>query len=67
MEQINNNNRCCATCAYWLGQRTADRLGFVKVTSKMDSGKCGAKGLNESRQYQAGYSCSNYCKWPVLR
>ena len=20
MEQINNTNKCCATCAYWLGR-----------------------------------------------
>lgn len=67
MEQIQNSNRCCATCAYWLGQRIPNRLGFVEVMSKMDSGRCGTKGLNESRQYQAVYNCSNYCKWRVLK
>lgn len=67
MEQINNNIRCCATCAYWLGNRTPNRLGFVEVKSKMECAKCGSKALTESRVYQAAYSCSAYVKWQVLR
>lgn len=66
MEQINKTNRCCATCAYWLGQRFPHRLGYVEVISKMDGGRCAAKGLNEHRRYQAVYSCSGYCRWKVL-
>lgn len=67
MEQINKNVKSCATCAYWLGQRQPNRLGYVDVIRKTDSGRCGAKGLNESRQYQALYSCSNYCPWQMIR
>lgn len=67
MEQINSTNHCCATCAYWLGRRAPHRLGFVEVVSKMDGGRCGTKGLNDSRQYQAVYSCSKYRKWQALR
>lgn len=67
MEQIQNSHRCCATCTYWLGHRTPNRLGYVDVLSKMDSAKCGKKGLNESRTYQACYSCTNWSKWSVLR
>ncbi|MBR5479392.1 MAG: hypothetical protein IKU84_04375 [Clostridia bacterium] len=67
MAQITNNIRCCATCAYWLGERTPNRLNYVDVKSRMDSAKCGDKGLNESRTYQAIYCCSNYRKWPVLK
>lgn len=67
MEQINKSIKNCATCAYWLGHRIPDRLGFVCVTSRMDTGRCGAKGLNESRQYQAVYCCSNYKPWLVIR
>lgn len=66
MEQINKTIKCCASCAYWMGQRFFHRLGFVEVFSKMDGGRCGAKGLNESRKYQAAFSCGNYCKWQVL-
>lgn len=67
MEQINNSIRCCATCTYWLGHRTPNRLGYVDVLSKMDAAKCGNKGLNESRTYQACYNCSSWSKWSVLR
>ena len=67
MEQINKNTRNCATCAYWLGQRYPHRLGYVEVFSRMDSGRCGARGLNESRQYQAVYVCGKYCKWKMLK
>lgn len=67
MEQINKNIKNCATCAYWVGARQPNRLGFVEVRSKMDSGRCGAKGLNESRTYQATYSCSKYCSWQILK
>lgn len=67
MPQITNNTRCCATCAFWLGIRNPHRLGFVEVSSRMDSGRCSVKGLNESRKYQAVYVCSNYRKWQVLR
>ena len=67
MEQMNNNIKCCATCAYWLGSRAPNRLGFVEVRSKMDTSKCGKKALTESRTYQAGYSCNAYVKWQVLR
>lgn len=67
MSQITNFTRCCATCEYWLGIRNPHRLGFVEVSSRMDSGRCGAKGLNESRKYQAIYDCANYRKWQVLR
>ena len=66
MEQINKSIRNCATCAYWLGERIPNRLGYVEVESKMDTGRCGARGLNESREYQAVYCCSAYCKWQVL-
>lgn len=67
MAQINNNERCCATCVEWLGSRVPNRLGYVEVASKMVSGRCAAKGLNESREYQACYSCRNYCKWSALQ
>jgi len=67
MEQINKNNKCCATCAYWLGQRYPNRNGFVEVPFKIDSARCVARGLNESGQHQAIYSCNNYCKWQVLK
>ena len=67
MEQINKNLKYCATCAYWLGQRSPHRLGYVEVSSKMATGRCGARGLNESRQYQAIYTCSKYCPWQVLK
>lgn len=67
MEQINHTQRCCATCACWLGLRFPHRLGFVEVVSKMDGGRCGARGLNESRRYQAMYACRHYCKWEALR
>ena len=67
MAQIQKNNCCCATCAYWLGNRTPNRLGYVELGSRMDTGKCGAKALTESRQYQAVYYCANYCKWQVLK
>lgn len=67
MEQINKSIRTCATCAYWLGQRYLRRLGYVEVSRKTDTGRCGAKGLNESRQYQAIYTCSKYCPWQPLR
>ena len=67
MEQIHNSIRCCATCAYWLGQRYPHRLGYVEVFSRMDTARCCAAGLNESRQYQSSFSCGNYCRWQVLR
>lgn len=67
MEQVTNNSKCCATCAYWLGYRYPHRLGFVEVNSKMDKGACGSDNPNIRRSYQAIYSCRNYCKWQVLR
>lgn len=67
MEQINQNNRCCATCAYWLGRRTPHRLGFVEVFRKTDTARCGAGNLNESRLYQAVYLCGSYRKWRLLK
>lgn len=42
MEQINNTNRCCATCTYWLGYRNPNRLGYVEVGCRMDHGQCAA-------------------------
>lgn len=67
MEQINNSVRCCATCTFWLGHRVPNRLGYIDVFSKMDSAKCGAKGLNESRTYQACYNCASWSKWSVIK
>ena len=67
MAQISNHIRCCATCAYWLGARTPHRLGYVELDSLNSRGRCGAKGINEGRKYQAIYICGNYCKWPVLQ
>ena len=67
MEQITNNQKCCATCAYWLGARTPDRLGFVQVSSRMDKGQCSAHALGEHYIRQATYSCREYSKWPALR
>ena len=67
VKQINEASRNCATCAYWFGQRFPHRLGYVEVFSKMDAGQCGAKGLNESRRYQAVYVCDKYRRWQLLR
>ena len=67
MEQINKNAKNCATCAYWLGERNPHRLGYVEVFSRMDTGRCGAKGLNESREYQATYTCSKHYHWRLLK
>ena len=67
MEQINNSQKCCATCAYWLGTRTPDRLGFVVVPSKMDKAECSAHALNEHYTRQAVYTCRDYAKWSALR
>ena len=67
MEQINNTNRCCATCTYWLGYRNPNRLGYVEVGCRMDHGQCSAHNLTEHFSRQATYSCSNYCKWSVLK
>jgi len=67
MEQINNSNRCCATCSYWMGNRTPNRLGFVEITSKMDKGQCSYHNLTEHYTRQAVYSCSSYSKWNALR
>ena len=66
MEQINVNIKSCATCACWLGQRLPNRLGFVEIINKMETARCGARGLNERRQYQATYCCSKYCRWQVI-
>lgn len=66
MEQIRKTNKCCATCAYWLGDRCLNRLGFVEVESGMVQGKCGARNLAEHRTYQACYSCKGYTKWIQL-
>lgn len=67
MEQINHTIRCCATCAYWLGYRVPNRLGYIDVLSKTDAAKCGKRGLNESRAYQACSSCAGWSKWQVLQ
>lgn len=67
MDQINKNVKNCATCAYWLGKRSPNRLGYVEVSSRMDKGQCALKGLNNTTRQQAIYLCSNYCKWQVLK
>ena len=67
MDQIHKNMRCCVTCAYWLGNRNPNRLGYVEASSRMDKGRCGAVALNDTRQYQAIYCCGRYCKWQVLK
>lgn len=67
MAQITNNTRCCATCSNWLGYRNPNRLGYVEVISRDSKAKCGAQGLNESREYQACYCGSKYSKWSVLK
>lgn len=66
MEQINNNIKSCATCAYWMGTRKLNRLGFVEIKSKMDTALCADKDLNEDREYQAIYYCRNYYPWKPL-
>jgi len=66
MEQIRNSQRCCATCGYWLGNRTADRRGCVIVASPMEKGQCSAHALTEHFTRQANYSCGRYQKWAAL-
>lgn len=66
MEQITNNNCCCATCTYWLGYRKPHRLGFVEVNSRMEHGQCAKHALTEHYMRQAVYRCSNFKKWEVL-
>lgn len=67
MEQINNSQKCCATCTYWLGERRPERLGFVVVASKMDHGQCSWHALSEYYIQQACYCCRDYSKWSALR
>lgn len=66
MEQINNNNRCCATCAFWLGNRKPNRLGWVEVNSKMEQGQCSKRNLSENYTQQASYKCCNYSAWNTI-
>lgn len=67
MEQITNNNACCATCTYWMGYRKPNRLGYVEIESRMDHGQCAKHDFAEHYSRQAIYKCSNYLKWSVLR
>lgn len=67
MEQINNNNGCCATCVYWLGSRFPNRLGYVEVESRMVHGVCAKHDISEQYSKQATYKCCHYLKWNVLK
>lgn len=38
-----SNNRCCGTCAYWVGQRTYGAFNTIDFTYNC-SGNCGKPG-----------------------
>lgn len=67
MEQIHKSKKNCATCAYWLGERVPHLMGHIEVKSSMATGRCGARGLNDPREYQAIYNCSKYVRWQVIK
>jgi len=64
--QVTSGHRCCATCAYWLGQREL-RTWYNRVYLSDDKtkiyGKCTKHpGTNQ----QGGSACSQYEKWQAL-
>ena len=68
-QQYPNTWKQCATCAYWCGTRECDHWGQrVTVDSSGSLGKCAIpSGCWKGSDRQAGFSCSNWQKWPVLK
>lgn len=63
------NIKNCATCTYWMGQRSSEQSGQrVVVLSNMEKGKCGIpKGASRGLQKSASTSCRDWMKWSLLK
>lgn len=70
MEQAYNGClKQCATCAFWLGARTCDALGWrVLVASSGAEARCGnPNGRLKGHQRLPSGVCNDYQKWPILK
>ena len=68
-QQIPYSMKQCGTCAYWAGDREADRLGQrVYVDNRMQKGKCMCRGSGwMNSEKQACSTCTSYQRWSVLK
>ena len=68
-QQYSGSWKQCATCVFWTGVRESDYFGQrVTVDSSMVLGRCAIpKGGWRNYQRQAGQTCSDWQKWPVLK
>ncbi|MBE6582855.1 MAG: hypothetical protein E7648_06305 [Ruminococcaceae bacterium] len=59
----------CATCAYWMGERTCSTFNqYATVPSSSEKGTCKIpKGPWRNCERSASSSCSSYEKWPILK
>ena len=60
------NQKCCATCAYWSGDRTINSFRDRVDTKNSMSYKCIGGGFNNVHR-SASSLCSKYLKLPQLK
>jgi hypothetical protein len=61
------NSKCCATCAYWAGERKVISAGAVVETPHPNtSGKCYENASKTPTIAAFGNKCNCYKKWGGL-
>ena len=62
-------NKCCATCQYWCGPRTAHHSGAAVVDSPGTRGKCAAGTPGDAIPGPTAMrsSCAKYQVWANLK
>ena len=63
-----SNQKMCATCAFWTGQRECDSYG-MNVKNCTGYGKCAVPNGPFKNSDRLGNTCAcfNWEKWPVLK
>ncbi len=67
--RFNESSRCCATCTYWMGDRSIDYAKTVEVQTNKMNGKC-AKGVfcsNSAGPDATKPACNKYELYPALK
>lgn len=61
------SSQCCVTCAFWGGKRqTTTYRDRAEYDGNDDKGECLGGGWNRSMK-TAGFTCSSWSKWAVLK
>ena len=69
MPNFNPKDKCCATCAYWKGQRNYKRIGDIIYIKKGEKSECrySKKKLFFKEKHAPQHICDQWNRWNAIK